>query len=49
MVHLVAVHTKGNEKSARQLVNLVGNLRITQIVDPTKGARMEVPAWVFGV
>jgi len=49
MVQLVAVHTKRDEKAARQLVNLVGNLRISQIVDPTKGARMEVPAWVFGV
>lgn len=49
MIDLV-VRTTGRDKDAAyQLVNLVGNLRINQIVDPTKGARMEVPSWVFGV
>lgn len=49
MVALVSRVTGRDPKVSRQLVNLVGDLRVTQIVDPTKGARMEVPAWVFGV
>jgi len=36
-------------KESRLLVGLTGNLKINQIVDPTKGARMEVPSWVFGI
>ena len=49
MAALVARVTGRDVKVARQLVNLVGDLRVTQIVDPTKGARMEVPSWVFGI
>ncbi|MFH1070446.1 MAG: acetamidase/formamidase family protein [Candidatus Glassbacteria bacterium] len=49
MTALVSRITGRDAKTARQLVNLVGDLRVTQIVDPTKGARMEVPAWVFGI
>ncbi len=49
MVQLLARTTGRTDKDARMLVNLVGNLRINQIVDPAKGARMEVPAWVFGI
>jgi len=49
MIALI-VNTTGRDKdTAYQLVNLVGDLRINQIVDPTQGARMEVPSWVFGV
>ncbi|UCF36128.1 MAG: acetamidase/formamidase family protein [Acidobacteriota bacterium] len=49
MIQLI-VDTTGREKEeAYALVNLVGNLKINQIVDPWKGARMEVPNWVFGV
>ncbi|OGG03134.1 MAG: hypothetical protein A3F83_09450 [Candidatus Glassbacteria bacterium RIFCSPLOWO2_12_FULL_58_11] len=49
MVELLARVTGRNPKEARAIVNLTGDLRITQIVDPAKGARMEVPGWVFGV
>jgi amidase len=49
MVSLVARFTGRAAKDARMLVNLVGNLRINQIVDPAKGARMEVPTWIFGI
>jgi amidase len=49
MVALVARLTGRDEESSRQLVNLVGNLRINQIVDPRKGARMEVPTWALGI
>ncbi|HVN80360.1 MAG TPA: acetamidase/formamidase family protein [Terriglobia bacterium] len=49
MVGLVSKFTNRSEKDARMLVNLVGNLRINQIVDPAKGARMEVPTWLFGM
>ncbi len=49
MVKLLAAKTGREEKDARMLVNLVGNLRVNQIVDPTKGARMEVPGWAFGL
>lgn len=34
---------------ARLLIGLTGNLRINQIVDPSMGARMEVPSWIFGI
>jgi amidase len=49
MSRLVSSVTGRDGKQARALVNLVGDLRVNQIVDPTKGARMEVPSWVFGV
>jgi amidase len=49
MVELLRQRTGRTEKEARLLVGLTGNLKITQIVDPNKGARMEVPAWVFGI
>ena len=49
MVNLLAMKTDYNEKDARLLVGFTGNLKINQIVDPTKGARMEVPSWVFGL
>ncbi|NWG13847.1 MAG: acetamidase/formamidase family protein [Acidobacteria bacterium] len=49
MARLLAATTGRTEKDARMLVNLLGNLKINQIVDPAKGARMEMPAWVFGI
>jgi len=49
MVALVRKVTGREEQVARQLVNVLGELKITQIVDPAKGARMELPSWVFGV
>ncbi len=49
MVRLLCRITGREEKEARMLVNLTGQLRINQIVDPAKGARMEVPSWVFGI
>jgi amidase len=49
MVHLLSHVTGRNEKDARMLVNLTGNLRINQIVDGARGARMEMPSWAFGV
>jgi len=49
MVRLLGRATGRDEKEARMLVNLIGQLRINQIVDPAKGARMEVPSWVFGL
>ena len=49
MVKLLQKKTNYNEEEARLLVGLTGKLRINQIVDPTKGARMEVPSWVFGI
>jgi amidase len=49
MVRLLQKKTGKNEKEARLLVGLTGKLRINQIVDPTKGARMEVPSWVLGI
>ncbi len=49
MVRLICLSTGREEKEARMLVNLMGQLRINQIVDPAKGARMELPSWVFGV
>ncbi|NMC38091.1 MAG: hypothetical protein GYA41_07200 [Bacteroidales bacterium] len=49
MVKMVQQLTGRAEKESRLLVGLTGLLRINQIVDPTKGARMEVPSWVFGI
>ena len=49
MIDLIVKVTSRERDTAYALVNLVGNLRINQIVDPTKGARMEVPTWVFGI
>lgn len=49
MVALLQHRTGRTEKEARLLVGLTGNLKINQIVDPTKGARMELPSWVFGI
>jgi acetamidase/formamidase len=48
MIHLVGAKTGRSKDEARLLVGLTGKLRINQIVDPTKGARMEMPAWIFG-
>ena len=49
MVALLRDRTGRTEKEARLLVGLTGKLKINQIVDPAKGARMEVPSWVFGI
>jgi amidase len=49
MVTLLRNRTGRTEHEARLLVNLTGRLKINQIVDPVMGARMEVPAWVFGI
>jgi amidase len=49
MIKLVVIKTGRTKQEARLLVGLTGKLKINQIVDPTKGARMEVPSWVFGV
>jgi amidase len=49
MVTLIRKRTGRTEQEARLLVGLTGKLKINQIVDPTKGARMEVPSWVFGI
>jgi amidase len=49
MVTLLRQRTGHTETEARLLVGLTGRLKINQIVDPTKGARMEVPSWVFGI
>ena len=49
MIKILQKKTGRSEKEARLLVGLTGKLKINQIVDPTKGARMEVPSWVFGV
>ena len=49
MIKLVQKKTGHTEEEARLLVGLTGKLIINQIVDPTKGARMEVPSWVFGI
>ncbi len=49
MVALLCQRTGRTEKEARLLVGLMGQLKINQIVDPTKGARMELPSWVFGI
>ncbi len=49
MVGLLARVSGRTEKDARMLVNLVGSLKINQIVDGAKGARMEMPSWAFGL
>lgn len=49
MIILLQKKTGHTRDEARLLVGLTGNLKINQIVDPTKGARMEVPSWVFGI
>jgi amidase len=49
MIELIVKVTGREKETAHALVNLVGNLRINQIVDPIRGARMEVPSWVFGI
>lgn len=49
MIALLQKKTGRTKNEARLLVGLTGHLRINQIVDPTKGARMEVPSWVFGI
>ncbi len=49
MVNLLGAVSGRDPRETRALVNLVGNLKVNQIVDPTKGARMEVPSLVFGV
>jgi amidase len=48
MVKLLSRQSRREEQEARLLVNLLGRLRVNQIVDPKKGARMEMPAWIFG-
>ena len=47
MVKLVARTSGRADDESRVLVNLLGRLIVNQIVDPSKGARMEMPAWVF--
>ncbi len=49
MISLLRQKTGRSEKESRLLVGLTGNLKINQIVDPAKGARMEVPSWIFGI
>lgn len=49
MIRLLQEKTGRSEEESRLLVGLVGNLKINQIVDPTKGARMEMPSWIFGI
>jgi amidase len=49
MVALLARVTGRDPKEARLLVSMLGDLKINQIVDPAKGARMEMPSWVFGL
>ncbi|HUX94901.1 MAG TPA: acetamidase/formamidase family protein [Bacteroidales bacterium] len=49
MINLLQKKTGRSRNDARLLVGLTGKLKINQIVDPTKGARMEVPSWVFGI
>jgi amidase len=49
MIKLLQKKTGRTREESRLLVGLTGKLRINQIVDPTKGARMEVPSWVFGI
>ncbi len=49
MIRLLQTKTGYSEEESRLLVGLTGNLKINQIVDPTKGARMEVPSWIFGI
>ncbi len=47
MVALVERSSGRGDGESRVLVNLIGRLIVNQIVDPAKGARMEMPAWVF--
>jgi amidase len=49
MISLLQQKTGRSKEDARLLVGLTGKLKINQIVDPTKGTRMEVPSWVFGI
>jgi len=49
MIKLLQQISDRSKEEARLLVGLTGNLKINQIVDPTKGVRMEVPSWVFGI
>jgi acetamidase/formamidase len=49
MVALLARVTGRDPKEARLLVSMLGDLKINQIVDPAKGARMEMPSWIFGL
>jgi len=49
MVALLSKRTGRTEKEALLLVGLLGQLKINQIVDPAKGARMELPSWVLGI
>ena len=49
MIKMLQKKTGRTKDESRLLVGLTGKLRINQIVDPTKGARMEVPSWVFGI
>jgi len=49
MITLLRHKTGRSEQEARLLTGLTGQLKINQIVDPNKGARMEVPSWVFGI
>ena len=49
MISLLQQKTGRTMEDSRLLVGLTGKLKINQIVDPTKGARMEVPSWVFGI
>jgi amidase len=49
MISLLQQKTGRSKEDARLLVGLTGKLKINQIVDPTKGARMEVPSWIFGI
>jgi len=47
MVALVARTSGRPDDESRVLVNFLGRLIVNQIVDPSKGARMEMPTWVF--
>jgi amidase len=49
MVALLQKRTGRTEKESRLLTGMLGQLKINQIVDPSKGARMELPSWVFGI
>jgi amidase len=49
MVALLRHRTGRTDNESRLLVGLMGQLKINQIVDPTKGVRMEVPSWIFGI
>lgn len=49
MVRLLARVSGREPQEAKMLVAMLGDLRVNQIVDPTKGARMELPSWVFGL